>query len=548
MRTLALRFDSMPYRSPLAQPPMHRLPLRLSALLLATFHHVGAQTAPVRKAPLADPIPADSLPAYVRTTAPTDPVIRRIVDEGTNRSALTQLASALFDSIGPRLTASPNMTRGQNWLLATYARWGIAARKEQYGTFPSWRRGATYASLVAPRQKDLDATMVSWSGGTGGAWIDGDVMPIAAYNTIEEFTAWLGTVRGKVVLASPPKITCRNPTQVAEFATDASRSALDSAQRQIDATYNGLTQRVRDFYDDVKAAGAIAVFESEPSIHPGITRVFGSPRNASIPTLSIGCEDYAMLFRLATNRQSPHVRLSTDAESLGDQPVFNVIGEIKGTKKPNEYVVLSAHFDSWEGHSGATDNGTGTLTMLEAMRILKTAYPNPARTIVVGHWSGEEQGILGSNGFAQAHPEIVAGLQYTFNQDNGTGRIITMGPTILPQNGPRLANYLAAMPRELTQYIRLQPGMTMYSSGSDHVPFLCRGAPALNLNALQWDYSYTTWHTNRDALDKVMMDDLRGNAMIVAMLAYEASEDPERTSREPIAGINPNASRCPAAR
>ena len=100
-----------------------------------------------------------------------------------------------------------------------------------------------------------------------------------------------------------------------------------------------------------------------------------------------------------------------------------MIAEIKGSEKPDEYVVLSAHFDSWDGASGATDNGTGTVMMLEAMRILKQAYPNPKRTILVGHWGGEEQGLIGSRAFAEDHPEIVQGCRRLFNQDNGTGRV-----------------------------------------------------------------------------------------------------------------------------
>src|SRR6185503_7401863 len=106
---------------------------------------------------------------------------------------------------------------------------------------------------------------------------------------------------------------------------------------------------------------------------------------------------------------------------------FNTIAELKGSQKPDEYVLLSAHFDSWDGGSGATDNGTGTIAMMEAMRILKTVYPNPKRTIVIGHWSGEEQGLNGSRAFAADHPEIVKGLQALFIQDNGTGRVSNIG-------------------------------------------------------------------------------------------------------------------------
>ena len=118
-----------------------------------------------------------------------------------------------------------------------------------------------------------------------------------------------------------------------------------------------------------------------------------------------------------------------------ESPVFNTIARIDGSEKPNEYVMLSAHLDSWDAGSGATDNGTGTITMLEAMRILKTAYPRPKRTILVGHWSGEEEGDIGSGAFAADHPEVLAGLQALFNQDNGTGEIDTRADERLRRRG-----------------------------------------------------------------------------------------------------------------
>ncbi|HYW30690.1 MAG TPA: M28 family peptidase [Gemmatimonas sp.] len=498
--------------------------------------HAQPAVRTIPKAPLATPIPAESLPAYVRMSAPTDPVIARIWDEGMRRSQAAKLSQALLDSIGPRLTASPNMNRAQDWAVAMYKGWGISARKERYGTWNSWQRGAATVALTAPRFKSLEATMLSWSGNTGGRPVVGDVAVIKPFRSIAEYDAWLLTTRGKIVLASAPQLTCRMKTQVAEFATPATMASLDSAQRELDATYGGLTQLVRTFYTDLRNAGAVAVFESNWSLYPGINKVFGSPRNSALPVIDIGCEDYGMLHRLASNGQSPVARVTAESEFLGDQPVFNVIGEIKGATKPNEYVVLSAHFDSWEGHSGATDNGTGTITMMEAMRILRTVLPRPSRTILVGHWSGEEQGLNGSGSFAADHPEVATGLQFAFNQDNGTGRVVTIGPTIFPENGPRLAQYMSAMPREITEWIRMQ-APAMYSTGSDHVSWLCRGAPAANLNALSWDYGQTTWHTNRDSYDKVMQDDLRNNATLTAMFAYMASEDPQRTSRKVLSPI-----------
>ena len=275
----------------------------------------------------------------------------------------------------------------------------------------------------------------------------------------------------------------------------------------------------------------MAVFTHNYSGYPGIDKVFGSPRQ-KLPTFDVGCEDYGLLMRLAERGQGPRVRLTAESEFLGERPVFNTVAEIRGREKPNEYVLLSAHFDSWDGGSGATDNGTGTVTMMEAMRILKQVLPNPRRTILVGHWSGEEEGLNGSRAFSEDHPEVVRGLQALFNQDNGTGRVVTMNAGGLSGAGAFLRRYLGEIPSEVTQYIRFDDRGSPASGGSDNASFACYGAPAFGLGSLSWDYGQTTWHTTRDTYDKIVMDDLRSNAMLAAMLAYQASEDAGTMPRE----------------
>jgi carboxypeptidase Q len=203
---------------------------------------------------------------------------------------------------------------------------------------------------------------------------------------------------------------------------------VNEAQQQMQLEWNQLNVAMsggKSVWQKLKEAGAVAVFTFQWSNYPGINKVFGSP-NQTLPTFAIGCEDYGLLFRLARNGQGPKVRAFTDSRLLGERPVHNVIAEMKGTEKPNEYIILSAHFDSWSASSGATDNGTGTITMMEAMRILRAVYPNPKRTIIVGHWNGEEQGLNGSRAYSEDHPEVVNGLHALFNQDNGTGRIVNL--------------------------------------------------------------------------------------------------------------------------
>jgi hypothetical protein len=201
--------------------------------------------------------------------------------------------------------------------------------------------------------------------------------------------------------------------------------------------------------------------------------------------------------------------------------------------------MFSAHFDSWDGASGATDNGTGTLMMMEAMRILKKVYPNPKRTILVGHWASEEQGLNGSKAYAEDHPEIVKGLQALFNQDNGTGRVQSISSNTLSSIGPHLKSWYEKLPSFYTD--SMSPNVVSWSftdfaglttGGTDGTVFSCHGAPSFGMRALDWNYSAYTWHTNRDSYDKVVFDDLKHNATLVAMMAYAASEDPEFISRE----------------
>jgi Zn-dependent M28 family amino/carboxypeptidase len=213
-------------------------------------------------------------------------------------------------------------------------------------------------------------------------------------------------------------------------------------------------------------------------------------------------------------------------------PTFNTIAEIKGTEKPNEYVLLSAHLDSWDGAQGATDNGTGTILMMETMRILKKLYPNPKRTILVGHWGCEERGLNGSRAYVEDHPEIVANIQAVFNQDNGTGRIDEINGSGFLYSYEYLSRWLNAVPKEIADEIKTEFPGSPTGGGSDHSSFIAVGVPAFRLSSLSWSYGNYTWHTNRDTYDKIVFDDVRSNVILTAILAYMASEDSNTTSRE----------------
>jgi hypothetical protein len=277
----------------------------------------------------------------------------------------------------------------------------------------------------------------------------------------------------------------------------------------------------------------------------GTTEIFET-YNTVAPAVTLDCEDYGLVFRLAENRQKPMLRLELDAQLLGEQPVFNTVATIKGSEKPNEYVMLSAHFDSWDGSSGATDNGTGTMMAMEAMRILKAVYPHPKRTIMAGHWASEEQGLNGSTAFTEDHPEVMKGLQALFNQDNGTGRVQSLSSSGLTDIGHHLKTWYSKLPSFYTDSMSSNVVSWSFNDvptgnpgGTDGAVFACFGMPSFGMGAVNWNYSSYTWHTNRDTYDKVVMDDLRHNATLAAMLVYLASEDPDFIKRDRSPGTWP---------
>lgn len=481
----------------------------------------------------AAPLAAQSFPT-------SDPVIRRLWTLGMDSSRVQSLGQVLLDSLGPRMSGTPNQKAANDWLVQTYASWGIEAKNERVGTWRGWRRGHSHIDLVTPRVRSLEGTMLAYSPGTGGKAITAPAIVLPRFADSAAFVRWLPEARGKLVLVSAPMPTCRpvenwtaNATPSVKARMDSMRSAANRewAGPNVRGTGHSLALGSGSLGVRLEEAGVAGVITSRPKDAWGTIDIFES-YNTKAPAIALSCEDYGLVFRLAENKQSPTLRLDLDAELLGDQPIFNTVGMIKGSTKPNEYVVLSAHFDSWDGGSGATDNGTGTLLMLEAMRLLKQAYPNPTRTIVVGHWTAEEKGLVGSRAFTEDHPDMLPGIQTVFNQDNGTGRIMRIGGGGMV-NSPKYINaWLGKLPSEFQQQITFGGAGSPSGGGSDDASFACHGVPAFGLGGQSWNYGQYTWHTNRDTYDKVVFDEIKGNATIVAMLAYLASEEPEKISRE----------------
>lgn len=501
---------------------IRRLSSLVAVALLGTTHIAGAQASSVN-----------------------DPVLKRLWSLGMDSSHTWDLAQTLFDSIGPRLSGSPQGVQASDWVMKNYKAWGIETKREQYGTWRGWRRGYSHIDLVKPRVRTLEATILGDSPGTAGKDVTGATIILPMVADSNAFAKWVPAVRGKFVLISAAYPTCRPEEEWTAMATPESKARMDTTVVMLVNEWN---TRIRNTGYPVTAGnptGALGIRLEQAGAAGVIVSNFASPtagawgtytvydtKNKKALGIAMSCEDYGLLYRLTERKQGPQLRVNAVTETLGEVPMYDTFGIIRGSEKPNEYILLSAHFDSWDGSQGATDNGTGTITMMEAMRILKLAYPRPKRTIMVGHWPGEEQGLIGSHAYAFDHPEIVRGIQAGFNQDNGTGRIQNTSGVGLPDAGEHMQQWLAKLPQTFQTQVRYSGVGAPATGGTDNASFDCYGAPVFGLGSLGWDYGTYTHHTNRDSFDKIVFDDLKGNATITAMLAYLASEDPTFIERD----------------
>lgn len=477
------------------------------------------------------------------TAQTSEEIVEQIVQEANENSNLEALAHELLDVIGPRLVGTPQQQKAHEWAVETFGEWGIDAENQEWGQWQGWERGITHVDLISPRVVTLEAMQLAWSPSTKRGGVEADVVHLPTWESKAEFEEWLPTVDGKIVLVSMPQPTGRPNDNWEEWATEESFEKMQEERREMSSTWNTNIETAghnsRSIITAIEEAGAEAIFQSRWSYGFGVNKVF-SARTENIPMIDLSLEDYGMLWRLAEYGNAPRVKLVAESKDLGKVPTFNTIATIPGSEKPDEYIILSAHFDSWDGGTGATDNGTGTITMMETARILKKLYPNPKRTIIVGLWGSEEQGLNGSGAYVQDNPEIVEGLQALFNQDNGTGRVVRLSGQGFLHAYDYLGRWLSAVPSDISRQIETTFPGNPSGGGSDYASFVAAGTPAFSLSSLSWDYGTYTWHTNRDTYDKIVFDDVRNNVILTAILTYMASEDPEKTSRErSVLGINP---------
>lgn len=467
----------------------------------------------------------------------TDQMVKSIMDENRDNSQVEQLAYELLDGIGPRLVGSPKMQQAHDWAVARFKNWGIDARNEKWGEWKSWERGTSSIEMVAPYVKSIEGMQLAFSPATAAKGLTADVIMLPEFKNAADFQSFLSKVKGKLVMVSQYQASGRPEYNWKEFATPESfekmKKESEEASQKWQNSIKASGETSRTLNAKLESAGAAGIISSNWSRGFGVNKIFAAGTK-KIPVVDISLEDYGQLYRMLAQNTTPKVKITANSKDRGMAPTFNTVAEIKGTEKPDEYIILSAHIDSWDGGTGATDNGTGIITMMEVARILKKLYPNPKRTIVVGLWGSEEQGLNGSRAYVSAHKDQMPKIQALFNQDNGTGRIANISGQGFLNSYDYLGRWLNAVPRELTKDIKTTFPGTPGGGGSDHASFVAAGVPAFMLGSLNWSYGNYTWHTNRDTYDKIVFDDVKSNVAMIAILTYMASEDPEKTSADRI--------------
>jgi hypothetical protein len=336
----------------------------------------------------------------------------RIMDEGLNRSQVMLTASELMDGIGPRLTASPNLMRAEEWAIAKFRSYGLSnIHREPFAFGRGWEIISSSAVMVTPRRVQMTAIPMAWSPPTDGT-IRAEVI-VAPMSKREHFAAWRGKLAGKIVMVTLPDTESGEPKESAfKRLTDTDFKEDDTYDLpDYDPDAVNMRKQRRDFPKELdaflKSEGAVAWIKKsyrDGLLVHGEGYNYGIGETLSLPVLEVGAEDYRRLARLAKTGPAPTVELTSNVRfSDGDGNANNVIADIPGTDPKAGYVMAGAHFDSWVAGDGASDNGAGSAVVIEAARILKAIGARPKRTIRFALWEGEEQGLLGSRAYIEQH-------------------------------------------------------------------------------------------------------------------------------------------------
>ena len=488
--------------------------------------------------------------AQTRWPEPDAAAIHRFQEEGLQHSQIMEVLSYLTDVYGARLTNSPNIREAADYTVKTLGSWGLAnVHEEPWGPFGrGWSNELFEANEIAPRHFPLIAYPKAWTSGTNGP-----VTAEVVYAKIEkerDFDAYRGKLKGKFVMTAPMRPVEAHFEAQAHRYTDQELADLSQAPATPPSPDRAARKRLfaqlqfnQKLLNFLTAEGAAAWLEPAPHDGGIITVMGGGSRDPKdplvLPRVAVAIEHYGRIFR--TLEKNIPVTLAVNiVNKLYDDNLdsFNIVAEIPGTDKPDEVVLIGAHFDSWDSGTGATDNAAGSAVMMEAMRILKFSGLQMRRTVRLALWTGEEEGLLGSRAYVKEHFADRLGMQLKadhskvsayFNVDNGTGKI----------RGIYLQGNEAVRPVfEKWMEPFKSMGMTTLSirstGGTDHVAFDEVGLPGFQFIQDPLDYETRTHHTNMDVYERIQEADLKQVAVLVASFAYMTANAEQQLPRKPL--------------
>jgi hypothetical protein len=493
---------------------------------------------------LAATVPTD---AQERIDAATNWKIRQ---EAIDRSEILRTLHYLTDVYGPRLTGSPNLKAASDWSVKRMQGWGLENVRLEPWNFghPGWTNERFSGHIVSPVKDALVGEVLAWTPGTNGT-VTGPAVQIElpARPTKEELTSALEALRtkvkGRMVLVGKPQSVsvtfdkpplrresldlraAYDPVNPAPAAAPPPQPATAARQGAPPLTAAQIAEQVDQF---LVAAGALVRINDAGRDH-GQIRAFNNRTfdvAKAVPTVVLRNEDYGRISRILANGTPVELEFTILNKLHPDgTTAYNVIGEIPGSDKKDEIVMLGGHLDSWHAATGATDNAIGVSTMLEVMRILKAVGARPRRTIRVALWSGEEQGLLGSLAYVKEHfgtaenpkPAFSKFGGY-FNIDSGTGRV--RGATVF---GPAEAATIlreALAPFSDLGVVGATTTRSRRQGGSDHTAFNAAGLPGIGMQLDPIEYQTYTWHTNLDTFERIVVEDAQASAIVTAAAVY----------------------------
>src|SRR6266436_1315447 len=456
----------------------------------------------------------------------------QILSEIRDHSQVMENLEYLSDEIGPRLTGSPQLKQADDWTSAKFREKGLTNVDLGSWTIAhSWTRGTARARIFLPVEHPLTIASAGWSPGTNGI-VRGPLVYFDA-KTKDEFARFRGKLKGAIVIYQEPESLSppRRENPNSPLVRPMQAPPPIKGQPAPPSPFAAFVEAARARNDFFKQEGVAAVLRDSNKPHGllNMTGVGGEKFDiGAIPSAFISGEDYRMLWRMLK-----HGAVTIEMEmtnTLGNKPVevYNTVGEIRGSEKPDEVVILGAHLDSWDLGTGSTDNGTGSMAVLEAARTLAKLNLQPKRTIRFVLFTGEEEGLVGSKRYVEAHKNDLAKISAVLVHDTGTGRVLTLGLHDNYQDREIVDQVLASL-KELKL---LEPSMAR-SFGTDHASFDDVGVPGFW--CIQNGAEYTkTHHSQSDTFDKVWKESLDQGAQVLAAWAYNTAQLPAMLPRRPL--------------